>query len=47
MQLNICEGEGGRAGLRPSGEACHGRATSAGRHGLLPTSKGPAFYFCS
>lgn len=47
MQLNICEEEGGRAGLRPRVEARLGCAAAAGQQGHLPISQGPAFYFYS
>lgn len=44
MQLNICEEEGGRAGLRPSGEA-PSQLHDLGRY--LPATRRPALYFSS
>ena len=46
MQLNICEGEGGRAGLRPAWRPHHSVATSLPARTQLSSSTGEFFCMC-
>lgn len=45
MQLNICEGEGGRAGLRPAWRPHHSVANSLPPQAQLSSSTGEFFLY--